>query len=274
MGYLRKVVNEWRALRRRATLLDRRALARAYLKVQAKYLLLVRLLRMRPRRERVLGIRLRFPDYAAFAMMFEEIFVREEYRFEPTDAPFVADCGANVGVALAWFKAVAPRARVVCFEPDPETCRLLEDNVLRNGWSGVEVVNAAVSDREGELDLSGEAGSPMMTTRAGVWGGGTRPVRAVRLSRWISGEADLVKLDVEGAERAVIEDLAATGALGRVRRLAIEYHHHMTAGDELSRVLRPLEEAGFTYALWAPSPLPLDPATRQNLLIVASRPQR
>jgi len=266
VGYLRKVANEWRAIGRRAPLIDRRALRRAYCKVQLTYVVAVRLLRLQPRRARVLGIRFRLFDYAAFAMMFEEIFAREEYRFEPGPAPVILDCGANIGVACAWFKTVAPGSRVTCFEPDPQTAAVLRENVARNGWTDVEVVEAALAAADGEADLFGEPGSPLQTTRGGA---GARRVRTVRLSPYVTGEVDLLKLDVEGAERAVTAELAASGALVRVRRLAMEVNH--LPGEPLSELLRPLDEAGFTYALWAPNDPPLEPARAQNLLIVAQR---
>ena len=77
-------------------------------------------------------------------------------------------------------------------------------------------------------------------------------VPARRLSEFISTDIDLLKIDIEGAEREVLNDLATTGKLRNVRRLHLEYHHHIDASeDNLSSVLGLMEENGFGYQLRA-----------------------
>jgi len=61
------------------------------------------------------------------------------------------------------------------------------------------------------------------------------------------GDCDVLKLDIEGAEYAVLEALSATGGLMRVRQLLVEYHHHCTdhsLEDTLGSVAR-VEASGF-----------------------------
>jgi hypothetical protein len=51
-----------------------------------------------------------------------------------------------------------------------------------------------------------------------------------------------------------MEDLIATGKLHHVRRIHLEYHHHIgRVRDKLSLMLRWLEEAGFGYQVRAGS---------------------
>ena len=50
-----------------------------------------------------------------------------------------------------------------------------------------------------------------------------------RLWEFIRSDIDLLKLDVEGAEDAVMDELADSGKLRYVRRLHLEYHHHIDA---------------------------------------------
>jgi hypothetical protein len=73
-----------------------------------------------------------------------------------------------------------------------------------------------------------------------------------RLSSFITDEVDLVKLDVEGAEWGVLEDLVGSGAAGRVRRMIIEYHHHIERReDALGDFLNLLVRGGFGYQIGA-----------------------
>ncbi len=127
----------------------------------------------------------------------------------------VLDVGANVGFhALHAAALVAPSGRVVAVEPDPANAALLRTSLsLRRERAPVEVVEAALSDSDGELVLSDLGNDPNSGARF------THPDRAVlerhvhgprprfdtvRAIRWDDhfGEIDLdfVKMDIEGAE--------------------------------------------------------------------------
>jgi hypothetical protein len=67
------------------------------------------------------------------------------------------------------------------------------------------------------------------------------------LSTLLPDSVDLLKLDVEGAEGDVLDDLVQTGALDRVAEVVMEYHHHLDDQDRLGGVLSLLERAGFGY---------------------------
>ncbi len=82
--------------------------------------------------------------------------------------------------------------------------------------------------------------------------GKTITVDCVPLSSLIPANIDLLKIDVEGMEWEIMDDLEASGAIAGVQRLAIEYHHHLPAGrDDLATFLGRLESAGFGYEIGA-----------------------
>jgi hypothetical protein len=73
-----------------------------------------------------------------------------------------------------------------------------------------------------------------------------------KLSHFIHSDVSLLKLDVEGAENAILYDLMESGTIDRIRRIHLEYHHHIDRGrDELSHTLRVLENHGFGYQIRA-----------------------
>jgi hypothetical protein len=75
-----------------------------------------------------------------------------------------------------------------------------------------------------------------------------------KLSSIISEEVDLLKLDVEGAEEAIISELAAGGKLHLINRIHLAYHHHVLPGsDRLSCLLTLFESSGFGYQIRAES---------------------
>jgi hypothetical protein len=91
-----------------------------------------------------------------------------------------------------------------------------------------------------------------MTTTGDRLPGKAIRVPATRLSKHLTEPVDFMKIDIEGAERVVLDELEQAGKLPLIRRMAIEYHHHMEAGgDGLAGLLATLERGGFGYQLEA-----------------------
>jgi hypothetical protein len=96
-----------------------------------------------------------------------------------------------------------------------------------------------------------------------------RDVLYLRLIR-ISREIDLLKLDVEGAEHQVFQDLDESGKLKLIKNMIIEYHHNMGKDDDnLSHILGTLERNGFGYQLADTVRLPFEKNVYQVGLIYA-----
>lgn len=208
-----------------------------------------------------------FGRYVAFAgkkqldFLFSEIYIHASYYFKTdNDQPTILDCGSNIGLSVLFFKKLYPNAHIMAFEPDPATFVLLCHNVA--GLSNVVPHQSALSDQAGEIsffrDVNSNISNLRMSTLSNRFSGAEIKVPAVRLSDYIDGEVDLLKLDVEGSEDRVISDLVAAGKIRCIARAHIEYHHHIDAGaDHLSTFLKQLEDNGFgyqikaaTYGLW------------------------
>jgi FkbM family methyltransferase len=204
--------------------------------------------------ESFFGWTVRFFDYKTLVALFQEIFLAAPYRLPvKSSRPTIVDCGANIGLSVLYFKRRFPRARIIAFEPDPEAFKLLKENVLGNRLNHVELHEAAVGRSEGEVDFYSDThlrGSLHASMIAKESLQAQRTVRMVRLSTFITDAVDILKLDIQGAEGFVIEDLIGTSALRSVRALIMEYHHHLDPGiPTLGSVLRQLEESGFEYQI-------------------------
>lgn len=129
----------------------------------------------------------------------------------------VLDVGANIGFhALHAASLVGAEGRVVAVEPDPANAALLRLAASRNAGFRIEVVEAALSDREGELVLS-DLGNPANSgarfvheERAVLDRLVHGPVPTFRRvaafpwdARYLETRIDLVKMDVEGFEPRV-----------------------------------------------------------------------
>jgi len=249
----------------------------AYLRIALKAKLLVDILGRRLTQERIFGQTVAFADYNAFLILFEEIFLTGVYDFPSlTRSPRIIDAGANIGMSVTYFKALYPDCEVIAFEPDPRNYQLLEQNRAANKWQGVKIHNVGLHCREAELsffdynDRPGalsngfwqpeEAGPPKRVTT----------VHAVPLSAYVANPIDMLKMDIEGSEHDVLEDLQATGKLADIRRITMEYHHHVRpTEDRLGVMLSGLENAGFGYTLRAPLGLPFPERQTQNFMLRA-----
>jgi FkbM family methyltransferase len=185
-------------------------------------------------------------DAASFLAMHRAIIEQQVYDFQTdSDRPRILDCGANVGVAAVWFRQRFPDAQIVAFEPDPVVYDVLRQNV-RTICSdyGFELVNAAVwCDESPELAFAAEgADAGRIATEADPQ---PTVVRAVRLRSYLQEPVDLLKLDIEGAELAVLED--CRDQLHRVRNLFVEYHSFDDQPQRLDELLTLLRETGFRY---------------------------
>lgn len=135
----------------------------------------------------------------------------------PGDLAF--DIGAHAGNRVRGLSALG--CRVVALEPQPDFARLLRTIFARS--PRVEVVEAAVSDTAGRVVLSVSDRTPTVTTLAAAWreARGRDPGFArVRWDRRVEvetttldaliarfGRPAFVKIDVEGAEPAVLNGL-------------------------------------------------------------------
>lgn len=203
----------------------------------------------------LLGYKISFMGEDLFRYLLDEVFSSAPYYFcSDTKSPLIFDCGSNIGMSILFFKKLYPDARIVAFEPDPFTFRTLSLNVEQNKLSNTQLYQGALGEQEGEIeffrDESPTSSSLRMSTRRERHGGPCIKVPALRLSKFITSEIDLLKIDVEGVEDAVIRDLAATDTLRRVRRIHLEYHHHIDASvDKLSSLLGLMEEHRFGYQI-------------------------
>lgn len=128
------------------------------------------------------------------------------------DVAVLFDVGASTGV-FTLAAAIEDRARhVFAFEPGPGMSADLARNIALNGLTNVTPVEAAACEYDGMVDLFIPSGgslafgaSTLPTFRPG---GGRRSVRAIRLDTFVQQEGiervDLLKLDAEGAEPAVL----------------------------------------------------------------------
>jgi FkbM family methyltransferase len=202
---------------------------------------------------RILGFRVPYPNRSHALFLVHEIFVNGAYAFTPGSmSPRIVDCGANVGMAILFFKACWPEATIVAIEPDPVAFSYLQRLVEINNLRDVQLVNCAAAGEDGVAllyrDVRDEGGITS-SLNASCGGADTQEVRVIRLSSLIDAPVDFLKLDIEGAEYGVIEDLARAEALKHIREAAIECHELSDDRGARQRLLAQLEASGMHVSL-------------------------
>ncbi len=205
----------------------------------------------------LLGYDLEYADLLTLCPQWDDLFVREALKAEiDEESPRILDCGANIGLATLYFKKHYPRAKVTAFEADPTICSILEKNLRVNGCADVETVHGAVWTSNGSVSFAREgADSGAIEGVGGALPGLTATVPSVRLKDVLAkGEVSILKLDIEGAEEAVLRD--CEDELANVRTLLLDIHEFEPNRRKTPAIFELLANAGFTFTLDELNPLP------------------
>lgn len=171
---------------------------------------------------------LRFQGRKEDWVAIREVLVEDEYscieRLFPRGAsPRVLDLGANIGsFALRVFLRY-PAARVASVEAADDTFEVLEANRRANPSSNWEVLKYGVWRDDGPLTLMRRG---LSVGHRVIEGAGDEAVQGISLPTLLGSlgwdQVDLIKMDIEGGEDAVVP--AALEVLRRTRFLIIEIH--------------------------------------------------
>lgn len=149
----------------------------------------------------------------------------------------ILDLGANIGIAAALFATRFTTARIVAVEPDPANAALARTNLAP--WADrCEVIEGAAWIDKGTLALTGDQADSRAVT-AGDGGVAAIPIDELVARAEVDGALDFVKMNIEGAERALLRDPSWTR---RVRAIRVEVHPPYTVAD----CGADLQRAGFT----------------------------
>jgi FkbM family methyltransferase len=188
------------------------------------------------------ALRHKTPD----VLLFDEIFSQREYELPGPVLHLVgelrplkvADVGANIGLFCAFISELRPQAEIVAIEPDEANTEVLrrcaQANAALSRWS---VVSAAATTSNGTVRFVSGGYS---LSRIGEEGD---PVAAVDVFPYLA-EANLVKIDIEGAEWPILADPRFRGLRAPV--VVLEYHREGCPGDDpATEAERALRAAGY-----------------------------
>lgn len=168
---------------------------------------------------------------------FTQIFKNMEYEFEVSKIPdVIIDAGANIGLASIYLTNRYPTAKIISIEPEKSNFDLLVANVAP--YPKIVPLRAALWHKNEKISLVdrglGDWGF-MTDTKADIekiTGDVVDAVDGITVDEVMSqhslSEVDILKIDIEGAEREVFSDTASW--IGGVNSIIIELHERMKPG--------------------------------------------
>jgi FkbM family methyltransferase len=169
-------------------------------------------------------------------------------ELDASASPTVLDLGANIGLFGAYVLSRWPRAVIHSFEPDPANVGMLTRTIVANRlqrrWS---VADVAVTNQDGEMAFASGlcADSHLVYGSPALKSSQTIMVSTVDFFTQDHG-VDLVKMDIEGGEWAILDDSRMAGLGADV--LVIEWHARGCPDpDPHAATIRLLRAAGYRW---------------------------
>jgi FkbM family methyltransferase len=174
--------------------------------------------------------------------VFQQVLTNQEYEVSCGNVlNTIIDAGANAGFASIFYANKYPKARIFAIEVAEANFRVLAKNVAP--YKNIIPIHAALWSAEGQIGISGR--------EHGYWGfrvlgssemlKETVPAITVNglMNRYNIEYIDLLKIDIEGAEKEVLENSGTW--IDKVGAIAIETHDRFKPGctEALNRAAIP-----------------------------------
>lgn len=169
----------------------------------------------------------------------------------------VVDVGANHGAFTDAVRRLEPRSRVLAVEPEPGNVARLEERF--RGDDAVTVVACAASDQAGTATLNVTAGTEFASLHAprsslaDSYGDATRlvdrrEIATAPLDDLVDGPVEVLKVDVQGHELALLRGAGATLERTAVVLIEVLFVSHYEGDATFGAVDEALRAHGFTLA--------------------------
>ncbi len=163
----------------------------------------------------------------------------------------IIDIGGYHGLySIAISKQVGPRGKIYCFEPNPDSFRILKENLQENNIRNIIPINKAIYNRSGQFRFFKKKAGSRIVARS--FRTNTKnsiiSVPATTLSEFIKtnhiNKVDFIKMDAEGSEIEITQDLKN---ISQKPSIAIAtYHYRKDYGSDTREVVeKNLEEQGY-----------------------------
>jgi FkbM family methyltransferase len=163
--------------------------------------------------------------------MFTQVLKVREYELPFAGVPkVIVDAGANVGFTSVFFANKYPQSKILAIEPAESNFQMLVKNAA--SYENITPIKAALWNRCGNIAITGLQFGHCGFRVSDASTNSQEMVPAVTvesiLDQYGIDFIDVVKIDIEGAEKEVLEGSAAW--IDKVGAIAIETHDRFKLG--------------------------------------------
>ncbi len=198
---------------------------------------------------------LRLADSDVF--VFYQVYLLEEYkplvdiyqRYFGKSAKVIIDAGSNIGLTATYLASHFPASQIICLEPDDANFKQLRRNAELSNHTNFDLVKKALWSSNQNVSISrhfrdGQSWSIQVSTSSCQHDFVSSISLASIIEEFEIQEIDIMKMDIEGAEREIFSDHEdALFFLSKIKALAIEIHEDVVEKSTIEGVLK---KAGFT----------------------------
>jgi FkbM family methyltransferase len=218
------------------------------------------------------------PTTTSLADLFviKEVFIHETYKdiltLLPQNNISFIDIGANLGCFSIWLNQAREISDSHCFEPEPDSFRLLNFNLSLNGCTGVTPIPAAVGGEARRISIQLKSSSPGGTN---IYGSDStrfcnesrrQKINVIAFGEWLKQTKtnfDLLKLDCEGAEWEIVKACGQT-IRDRFALVVAEVHDDPENVSSVNEFPKLMSQNGFEARRWDGKSQGLYIGTRAN----------
>ena len=165
--------------------------------------------------------------------LLKEIFYQGVYKpfVKIKEEAIIIDAGANIGMAALYLQNAVKVVNMICIEPDADNFLMLKKN-LSIGNAKHELVAAALSTNNGTISFEKKDNLSSLNKKFHGPEPGDELVNAISLLPYLTMKPALIKMDIEGAEWEILEQIISQKKLQAAPYWMIEFHEidqHKTA---------------------------------------------
>ncbi len=202
-------------------------------------------------------LRVSFVNIYSFIFMFNETFCIGQYKIYKNIKVFI-DVGANIGLVTLWYHLFNPKMEIYCFEPDEINFRILQKNIKDNQVTNCHIFKNAVSNKSCTTKFY-RIKDNIQNLDSGLRLNLKLPyetinIDTIKLSTLIKKltKVSLLKMDIEGEEYAVIDELFYSDSIKKIDKIIFESHifSKKDRGKYLN-IISKLKKAGKLHSAFA-----------------------
>ena len=169
-------------------------------------------------------------DWLAFEQVFRYLSYGELVKLKPINT--VIDAGANIGLSSVYFDSQLGKPDIYAIEPESGNFEQAKKNTAH--LKNVTLEKRALWHSDGEVleicnkETSGSLGFCVDSAKSETGIASITIPTILEANNW--DFVDLLKIDIEGAEKQIFEGQNCDNWLSRVKILAIELHDFVTPG--------------------------------------------